>query len=342
MTTKHHHITIFLLAFCLGSAAFAEILHWPQFCQGGDLLLKNTTAERQFVWVQKFSDTLADEFDYELPPHQTTAITLDRLPAGEHHTLLHFSPSKSITALYKCGGTTYPVSNIEGGTLTFKKSDLSENKLWLQNLYTANNRVVIELQNRQHQIIHTESLQLSAFEGRLYKLTFSGAAWTHINVTASHRSAVFNLNSGGADLPVRTAPQSSATESTAAYFLVGPRSGDGDTFIARIRNPQMAERARELIKNPQREKILFATIQKDHQGFNRNWSKTEKSFWSWSVTEVTNFDDFGSTACNGSPQEVEDRIDSKVINPGRICFWDYRVKKELTPTEVSSGLSSVP
>ena len=84
--------------------------------------------------------------------------------------------------------------------------------------------------------------------------------------------------------------------------------------------------------------MLFARIQKNHQGFNRNWSKVEKSFWSWSASEVTDFADLGSTACNGAPQEVDDRMDYWVIDPGQICFWNYRVKKELSPLEVATGL----
>ena len=84
--------------------------------------------------------------------------------------------------------------------------------------------------------------------------------------------------------------------------------------------------------------MLFARIQKDHQGFNRNWSKAEKNFWSWSTSEVPNFADIGSTACNGIPQEVEDRIDYWATDPGQICFWNYRVKKELSPSQVAAGL----
>ena len=100
----------------------------------------------------------------------------------------------------------------------------------------------------------------------------------------------------------------------------------------------MAVRARELIKFPQKEKMVFAKIQKQHSGFNRNWTKPEKSFWSWSTSEVTNFADLGSTACNGTPQEVEDRFEHWIVDPGQICFWNYRVKKELTPAEVAAGL----
>jgi hypothetical protein len=117
---------------------------------------------------------------------------------------------------------------------------------------------------------------------------------------------------------------------------VGARTGADDNFVVKIEKPELIEKARTQIKNPALEKIVFAKIAKDHNGFNRNFN-SGGSFWSWSATEVTGFGDFGSTACNGQPQMLEDRVDSWIENPGQICFWSYRIKRELTSDEITKG-----
>lgn len=325
----------------IASPVFGEVLYWPQVCQDGELFVKNRTAQTLYVWLQKFAPELESETDYELPPENTVTIKLTGTRALEHYSLLHFNSPANIDVRYRCGGVIYGSSTLEGGALTFRRSALPDNKIWLQNLYTGVNRVEIELLDGGFRTLTTLALDAAAGEGLTFALP-NAVKWSYFRLRSSNKSSVFNLTSGGAEGPWLVAPQESPVDTAASYFLVTPYSGRGDSFIARIRDPQMADRARDLIRNPQKEQMLFATIEKNHQGYNRNWSKREKNFWSWSVTEVTNFADFGSTACNGTPQEVEDRVDFKVQNPGRICFWDYRVKKELTPAEVSSGLAAAP
>lgn len=159
-----------------------------------------------------------------------------------------------------------------------------------------------------------------------------------VRISAENKFTAFNLNSVGSQNAMIADTQQFPEDTTGGvYFEVGPRTGPGDSFTVKITNPALIEKARLQISNPTLEKMLFARIQKGHQKQNRNLATTTKSFWNWSVVEVTNIADFGSTACNGLPQIVDDRIDFWQKDPGRICFWTYRIKREVPAREIATG-----
>lgn len=346
-SSNHFHfplIIIFFLSLFSSHKTYAEIFHWPQICSDeniGELHFKNRNSTEVSVWLQKFSKTLLSESEVKINANSDLVLPLAGLNKEERYSLLKMNPQQKIEISYKCQSHFYELSSLEGGELTFKKSDLEINKILIQNLYTDNNIVQIEFLNSDFKIISVENLVLPPSGRILYSVPEAISKWTHFRISASHKSSIFNLSSLGASKPFKIIPQKTQVDPNAFYFLVESRNSSAsnktDSFLVKISDKLLVEKARELIKNPQKEKILFARIQKDHQGFNRNWSKTEKNFWSWSTTEVTSFGDLGSTACNGDPQEVEDRIDFWAEDPGQICFWNYRVKKELTAQNVEFG-----
>ncbi len=68
----------------------------------------------------------------------------------------------------------------------------------------------------------------------------------------------------------------------------------------------------------------------------------DKSPYSWSVNRVDAFADFAHIDCDGSPDITEERLMQKLNEGGRICFWRYRVVRELKAEEVSSGKLTKP
>lgn len=339
MTAKNQTLVLFIFVFFTSFTALAEVLHWSQACKNGELVVQNHKARSTSVWLQSFDKELLDEAEYSVAGYSKVFIPITE---STFHSLLHFNDSGSLSVNYHCEDKVYRANTLEGGVLTFKKTPAIQNFLWIQNLYSGTNEFEIELLLKDQSVVSQFKVTLSSFENHLFKTPDSDFNWSFIRVKASHKYSSFSLNKKGSEDAFHILPQQSAVDLNAAYFLVGPQAGKDDSFIVKIQDPAMIARARDLIQNPQKEKMLFARIQKDHQGFNRNWNKPEKNYWSWSVTEVTNFDDFGSITCNGTPQELEDRVDFKVNNVGRICFWDYRVKKELSPSEVSTGVNLNP
>lgn len=323
--------------FLLTFEAKSEILRWPQLCLNGKLTVKNSGTQNLRAWIQHFSDDGRTETEVAVRAFSQIDFSINAWTSSDRFALMHFADPRKVSAQFTCEktGLSIKAHSLEGGVMTFSKSDLNENKIWLQNLFTAENTVKIEWLDANQKVIHQEDLNLQSFEQRNYKPDIEKLNVFQLRISAANRFTAFTMTSTGARGPNSVKVQTSTVDLQSAYFVVGPRGGGGDSFVARISDPIMIARARELIQHPEYEKMLFAKIEKGHQGFNRNFNKSEKSFWSWSITEVTNFADYGSTACNGFPQLVEDTVDSWVQNPGRICFWEYRVQKELSIQEIT-------
>ena len=322
------------LAFII--SAQSRVLHWPEVCDSGELKIINSSSHNTTVWLQKFDPFLSIETEYPINAKTTLSLKIEKKLPEDRHAVLYFNSSLNLKASFHCGTSSYPATDIEGGVLTFKKTSPTHNKLWFQNLFTDNNKVKIELLDSAGRAKETIDLNLKSTQTAAYTLD-KNQNWSFARISSSNRLASFLLTDNLSALADINAPQTSTIESSGRYFLVGPRDGDYDSFVVKIENPLLIEQARSFIKTPSAEKILFARIQKDHQGVNRNFNSPTRNFWSWSTTEVTGFGDFGSTACNGSPQLLEDRLDGWLNDPAKICFWSYRVKKELTPDEVASG-----
>lgn len=317
--------------------AFSEVLHWPQLCSTGKLLIQNTTTSDTAVWLQSFSDVLEREDEIDLPASSTQSIELDPLNAGQHYSLLNFNNSGEVKFNYLCDGISYSLSSIEGGELLFNKTTPAEQIIWLQNIYPGANTLKLEYLNFAFQVVRETQVELAPSEYSKISPP-SDLNWSYVRVSSEKKYNAFNLTADALSSPVLISPtRSEINPDSASYFLVGPRKSDGDSFVVKITDGALIARARDLVQHPEKEKIVFGRVIKGSQGFNRNWFKKEKTHWSWSVSEVTNFDDIGSTACNGNPQFLEDRVDFWINDPGRICFWNYRIKKELTPEQVASG-----
>jgi hypothetical protein len=331
-------LNLFLVITLFTLSTWSEVLRWPSLCSEPTLILQNLTNHEIQTWLQTFQGPHRIETALLIPAQKRIQLNINAdHQKNDRYALLHLSTEVNpVQAQVTCDQLTYPANNIEGGVLTFRKTDLVEPKILLQNLFSAETSFTIEMLNHSNQIVSTQQLTLQSFEMQSFKPQVLTNNWSSLRVRATNRFTAFNLSSRGSENPKMIQPEKSVIDKTVRYFLITPRDGLGDSFTVKITHPAMIEKALDLIQNPQKEKMLFATIEKGAQGFNRNFKKSEKSFWSWSTTEVTNFADLGSTACNGLPQQVEDDVDLWVQNPGRICFWNYRVKKEISASEVES------
>lgn len=322
----------------VAKSAVAEVLRWPQGCLSGELHVTNSNTFKTSAWLQKMKPSLVSETEVQLSPESVTKILVSAKTTSERFSLLHFTTPSSVTAQFKCKTKNFTAHSFEGGLLTYRRSDLLQNVVWLQNLFSAENLATVELLDRRFNVLSSSTVLLKSLSQKNFTVLDQTRNWVYLRISAVHRFAAFNTRSLGADGPAFIASQKSVVPE-AAYFEVRSKDNMGDSFIAKISDPALIEEARKQIANPSLEKILFAKIAKGHSGTNRNWSKKEKPFWSWSISEVTNINDLASTSCNGLPQAVEDRVDTWVKNPGRICFWSYRIRRELKSSEVAAGES---
>lgn len=323
------------MIFLFQGLCFGKVIYWPEACSSGELKISNGGGIPASVWLQKFDPNLVAETEYVIQPQQTSTVRIENNGEKIRYSLLTVS-SEKLKVVYDCGGTRYPASEGDNGKHIYKKHLSGANKLWVRNLYPGLNTVKVEILNSEMKVVESTELELQMTEYSVRKLTDS-TGWTYLRVSSSNRFSSFLIGESGTKAPDQTLPFELPAEQKDHYFLVGPRSGTGDSFVVTIKTPEVVAKAREILKNPLSEKIVLGRIQKGHSKFNRNFDSLSGSFWSWSVTDVTGFGDFGSTACNGHPQMVEDRVDAWLENPGQICFWSYRLKRELTDDEVSKG-----
>ena len=334
------------IIFFIKSNVNAEVLRWPQACKQGFLEISNASHEPLQAWLQQWSSELQNEDEIIIPAQSKRSLTLETNETVEKFSLVYATHQPQLTVAWKCPqirspSLTYPANSIEGGQLSFRQKPHDLNQIWLQNLQNSEIKIDLtsSLNNKLKKSITT--IELKAFESKIIN-TESFKLGKSFTLTSNKRYNAYQITRSGSRNPDKIQAIPSETSTDAFYFLVTTRNDQGltknneDSFVIQIKNKDLANKARELIKNPQLEKMIFARIQKDHFGFNRNHSHIEKPFWSWSTSEVTGFADLGSTSCNGTPQLLEDHLEQWLVDPGQICFWNYRVSRELSIEEVTA------
>ena len=141
------------------------------------------------------------------------------------------------------------------------------------------------------------------------------------------------------------------------YFVVAERPDQpithGDSFIIPLERDDLIAHARDLIaRGPEAAgaTIVDAEVVAGSDGINRDVLAPGEPLWSWHVTVVNGFGDFGIELVDGNPTYLEhgddgpggeDGVAAWIRNtrrnpddeslPGNIGFWNYTVVAELPP-----------
>lgn len=328
-------LILILLAQLAPLTASADVFRWPKLCVNQTLTVENKSNKDQTVWLQEWEKYIVDEVDYTVPAKGKIYLQLSHDPSTvtQDYSLLALDSPKDLSVDTNCNlRDIVSADTLEGGVVYYKINPRAANEVQLKNLFPGRNTFFIEDLSL---VKKSEPIEIDVEGRELFTFTLKpDPTSTWVKITAKERFRTAIHTSSEVLKPSLVEPQRSVASNDEKYFLVGPSDNHGDQFIVKIKDPVMVQKARDQITNPKLQKIVFAKIQLGSQGYNRNMTKKEKSFWSWSVTEVTNISDFGSTACNGFPQMLEDQAEAWVKGLGKICFWSYRIKKELTPDEV--------
>jgi len=347
-------LIINLLALACPTISLAEVFHLAKNCSGEKLIFENLSSDKQTFWLQSWTGYLYDETAIVVEPLQNTSITLQHELANDqqHYSILNLNSKIKQNQHFRIKNqcpeeTGFKLSDItsdQGGLVKFNTHPLKKiQQLEVINLSPIKNDIYILEYNESEKLIKSQTVNLNSREHKFIQLQLENTT-TAIQVYASQNAKFFAKDKNSYVTPGQVKIQKSAPETKAAYFVIGPRQNSGqdlnpkstheDQFVVKIKNPNMIEKARDQLRNKKLEKIIFGKITLGHQGFNRNMGSKNKNFWNWSVSEVTNIADIGSTTCNGFPQLVEDRSEFWMNNPGNICFWNYRIKKEITAEEL--------
>lgn len=328
----------------LGQRTYADVLYAPQICKATSISLKNLSLRPQRIWLQKRLHTQLLEEDFLLGAQTETTIDMTSESYETLYSLVIDAPlntdAPSILSELHCENQNYLFQQTFDAELVYKTKNSEDLLLTARNIFTSENSITIQYLDRKHQVLSEQNFKIDglAVQNLILKPI---TPFSFIKIFSKEKSAFHLILKNEVLNPFIIQPKKTIVDSHLKYFLVSPKIvlPGTEQFIVQISEPQMIQKAQQQIDHPDSEKIIFATLKPGSQGINRNLNSQEKSLWTWSIGEVTNISDLASTACNGTPRFVEDYLTQWLNDPTKICFWNYRIIREVTPEEVSTGIS---
>lgn len=333
-----------LMACCFAKAS--DVVYAPAFCDpaGLTVTVTNTTSEAQRVWTQvRFDDELREDF-HDVAPKAQIHIPGSTFLSDTSGFSMKSWEKKSLQFSASCDdGPHISLENLTSPEVThWLPSAIKTVKIHLLNLFLKSNAVTVKAFSRSGSLLGEKQVVISKYyDTESFKWTLPEAI-SRVEIVGQERLHSWLLyEAQGVEKPapaLAVKPVSLKIDTNKTYFLISTKEArPEESFVIALDDPQKIATAREQIKNKSLEKIVVAGIELGHGGFNRAFSSRDKSPYSWSVNRVDAFADFAHISCDGSPDLTEERLMQNLNEGGRICFWRYRVVRELTAQEVRSG-----
>lgn len=327
------------------SAQASEVVYLPAYCAPEHLtvFVNNKSAEPERIWTQTRFDQDIQELHYDVEAKSQIKIRgTEFLPTKMAASFKYFSKSLQVSATCEESASTPLTSNVGPSASHYLPANTKSVKMHLLNLFLKSNSIQLKAFNQLGSLVAEKSLSLQnyydteslkwSFQQNVARIEVQGAERVH--------SLLF-FDSNGTEKPspaVTLKPVQLDPPLKKIYFLVSTKDPRADeAFVVGFEDENQIRTAREQIQNPSLEKILVAGIELGSGGFNRAFYSKDKAPYSWSVNRVDAFADFAHIDCDGSPDLTEERLMLKLNEGGRICFWRYRIVRELTADEVRSG-----
>ncbi|WP_413557126.1 hypothetical protein [Bdellovibrio sp. HCB209] len=345
MAQKTAKITLgtLILATATQSPA-AELFYSPGFCDPKALTIhvQNKTSEHEKWWTQVHENGVIKEGYQELDGGSEMKISgADFLPDKRGFSL-KAGNANALRFTASCDGQKTLLNSVTSPQVVhyFPKGQTAF-KLSLLNLYVNKNDLKLKAFDDAGFVVDRKSFSLSKhYETQNLKFTFDRAiARIEINGSARFHSEAFYGDDEKQSPPLALSPVELPVSAAKKYFLISTKTpSENGSFVIALDDEDTINTAREQIRRPELEKIVVARVALGSGGVNRNFQARDKSPYSWNVTYVDAFGDLAHIDCDGNPDLVEERLQQRLNEGGRICFWRYRVVRELTPFEVSTGL----
>jgi len=336
-----------LILITQSKALASEIFYAPALCSPSELTLTvtNTSADSQRAWIQTRVDQDLDEVEQVMEPHSQLKISgadflnatqAFSIKAAEENTLFALVQCDSEPALV-LGKHTSPVV-----AHTFS-SPTQSLKIHLMNLFLQTNKIGLTAFDQQGEVVESKTITLNnSYDTQSLKWILSKPV-VRLEIKGEarlHSEVLYESQNKELQSPAQVTSYSSFDVDTAkTYFLVSTHEKKPEQgFVIALDDPQKIAKAREQVAHPELEKIVVAHIELNSGNHNRAFMSSDKSPYSWSVSQVYSFSDVALIDCDGSPDLIEEHLEKKLLEGGHICFWRYRVVRELSPLEVATGL----
>lgn len=340
-------LSSWILSLTLATEAWAsDVVYVPGMCDPSELTLEvsNKSSEAQRFWTQvRFDDDIKEDL-HDLAPKTTVQLSGDSFLLEKSAFSVKAWEKKALSISATCKGSAkVPLTDITSPEVThWLPSGVKTIKMHLLNLFLTKNKVTLTAFDSSRNILGQKEIVLEknyVTESFKWTLTKDVAS---VEVSGEQRLHSWVFYDSAAEEKFSPAwyakPQILAASPELTYFLVSTKEArPSESFVIGLTEAQKIATAREQIKNKSLEKIIVAAIELGHGNFNRSFSAKDKSPYSWSIHRVDAFADFAHIDCDGSPDLTEERLMQKLNEGGRICFWRYRVVRELTLQEVTQG-----
>lgn len=327
-------------------AVASQTFYSPALCAPEELTVTIVNKSRTFqrIWTQVRLDEELDEIHQDLEAGETVKIRGTSFLNEKQGFSVKAWDRNTVSVTSSCAESfSTPLTDLTSPNVShWLPGSVKTVKLYLLNLYLKSNAVKLTAYNRDGTVLGEKNLTLEKhYVTHEVKWTLSDEI-TRIDVKGTERlhSLLFYDSGLGEQVSPATAlaPVYLNVDRSKTYFLVSTKDASpNEAFVIALDAPDTIATAREQIRNPGLEKIVIAGIELGHGGFNRAFQARDKAPYSWSVNRVDAFADFAHIDCDGSPDIVEERLLKKLNEGGRICFWRYRVVRELSAEEVASG-----
>lgn len=354
---KSIKIIIWVLFFSI--KVYAENSYLPMFCDAKNLFIdvQNLGLEDEPLWIQIPIENHIDESFFFLSRLSTQTIKWSQYYEKSMSARIK-TMSKQIKLTARCKDSRgdssdliFPLNSSTDSSVTYKISNLDQLQsleLHLLNLFPGPQKINISeiTETGVVQKTHVVSLE-QYYETRDVILKKSpGVSYLLIQSEARVHTLLVQTDSGRRTwIPelLKTTPTPNVDVSK-HYFLIAPKNRSGtsqkESYIIGVPQGPVVEKFLEQIRHPELEKIIFATAVLDKNSYNRNFLSKDASPYSWTISDVVSFGDFGPIDCDGSPELFEELLMEKVNQGMYLCFWKYRAIKELSPEEVRRGFKN--
>ncbi|UYL08011.1 hypothetical protein B9G69_013250 [Bdellovibrio sp. SKB1291214] len=323
----------------------AEVFYAPGFCDPKALtvFVQNKSAESEKWWTQVHENGAIKEGYQELDGKSEMKVAGTDFLSDKRGFSLKAGSANALRFTATCDSQKLLLSSTTSPQVThYLPMGLSSVKLSVLNLYMNSSEVTLKAFDLSGLLIEEKTLHFTKhYETQNLKWNLNRLV-ARIEASSFQRfhSEIIYGDEEKQSPPLVMNPVRLPADISKKYFLISTKTpSENGSFVIALDDAETIATAREQIRRPELEKIVVARIALNTgPGINRNFQARDKAPYSWNVTDVDAFGDFAHIDCDGNPDLVEERLQQKINEGGRICFWRYRVVRELTPSEVSTGV----
>ncbi len=321
--------------------AKAESFFSPSLCETSQasLIAKNISNKPQAFWIQLKNPEREVRFEINSQV-QIQIPSIAFLDSAQAFSIRTWTDG-NIQFTWQCENLKTRLTSQISPSLEYKVLNKTHYELNIMNVSPLANEIELRFLNFDRQTIASKKITLQKYyETQMLEIeTPANTVYLQIQGMARlHSWLQFQSQILTASVVFR-AQLSPPTQKS--YFLASTRPStsnkNDESFVVSIEESQMIEQARQQIANPNLEKIMVGRIGPGNGGYNRSFHEKDRSPYSWSVTDVDSFTDFALNDCDGTPDYVEGQLLQRLDEGGRICFWRYRILRELSWSEVQRG-----